>query len=147
MAFRRIIYSKGTGKQNSNLNLLLSDVEALFGGIKDDTLSMTEASGEFILEKTLPYTPMDTGDLRDTGKVETQRTDKGAQTRVSFGGVAPSGRLVDYASIVNFDLSPKHFKEKGTGPLYLNRGAAESIAEIKKIFADGLKASVRKRTK
>ena len=67
----------------------------------------TEAEIEMTESKML--VPVDTGALRDTGKVDRlEFTPEGIEVVLKFGGLAPNGTLVDYAAAVHEDAEMFH---------------------------------------
>ena len=136
MALRTTRYTTGTGKSGSSINVVLTGLDSVFEGVKADLKDTAQEAVDKILARAIPYTPMDTGDLRNTGKATVAKTSKGYQAKVSFGGPAPSGNYVDYAVIVHNDLQPKRFSVPGTGPLYLSKAVQELFNEIKQLFID-----------
>jgi hypothetical protein len=83
---------------------------------------------DIILRKALFYCPEELGDLRATAKKRVTGTGMGTRGSVSFGGVSPSGRVVDYAIFVheieeNYHAPPTTYK-------YLEKAVRESKGTI-----------------
>lgn len=90
----------------------------MFGlGIPGAVKTKVKAMAELILEdsKTIsPTVPVDTGDLESTGRIEK----KPGGYAVVYGGVAESGRLVNYANQVHDDLN-RAYKKPGSGAKFV----------------------------
>jgi hypothetical protein len=80
--------------------------------------------GDVILRKALVYCPIEHGDLRATGKAETIGRGLGAKCDVTFGGLSPTGREVNYAVIVHDDMTKSHAPP--TGARFLTRAVRET---------------------
>lgn len=100
-------------------------------------------AGELILKKALPLTPIKTGALRESGRVEVGESRAGNTTvEVTFGGGS-----VDYAVFVHEDMPrgvEKTYTAAGTGPKYLQRGAAEALNEVERLIKQRLSTVARK---
>jgi hypothetical protein len=96
--------------------LTVARLKGIFEEVNNDALHIAKACGDLILERALPLTPMESGKLRESGRVEMTGTGKNIQVRVAFG----NDDDVNYAAVVHEDLnSDKHFTVEGTGPKYL----------------------------
>jgi hypothetical protein len=117
--------------QKKPLNVM--QLKAKFDGVAEDAIEIGKRAGQLILDRALPLTPMETGALRESGRVEIVGDDhsKNIQVKVIFG--YDDG--VDYAAIVHEDLEPKKFTEAGTGPKYLETAVDQSAAEVVDMFA------------
>lgn len=72
-----------------------------------------------VLNDAKKITPVEFGDLVDSGRVEQpELTSKGISVRITFGG--PSA---PYALIVHEDMRPKNWSKPGTGPKFLETPA------------------------
>lgn len=96
-----------------------------------------EGAANHLLRATLPYVPIDLGDLIETGRViEDERRSgnpyEGIEFRVEFGGTAPSGREVDYAVEVHENLAFFHMPP--TQAKFLARAIAENRATMAAII-------------
>lgn len=106
-----------------------------FNTDKESILHTMEKVGQIVLDNTIPITPMDTGDLRESAQMETFEKANSVGVTIGFGGGE-----VDYAQIVHNDLSPHNFTTPNTGPMYLYKGVQMSLKEIEEVIAADLKA-------
>ena len=87
--------------------------------------------GDIILRRARPLVPVEFGDLVTTGRVETTGVGFNSSTVISFGGVSPTGRIVDYAVIVHEDLTATHAEPTGakylSKAINLSRGTCTSL--------------------
>lgn len=141
---RKTLFASGRSNRRTPAGaiqgLVVSNLEQALGRVKQVNQDAAHEVGDIILKNTLPKVPMDSGDLRETGRVEVGESSKGnATVRVLFGN-----EKVDYAMYVHED-KPSNVEKKyttaGTGPHYLQHGAAESMPEIEAMLRMRLKAA------
>jgi hypothetical protein len=121
--------------------LTVARLKGIFEEVNNDALHIAKACGDLILERALPLTPMESGKLRESGRVEMTGTGKNIQVRVAFGNDD-----VNYAAVVHEDLnSDKHFTEPGTGPKFLEQAVNESKDEIETLIGNLYEQSLVKR--
>lgn len=70
-------------------------------------IGLTKCGG-IILTAALKLVPRASGDLAATGKLDVTGKGMGTRVTVGFGGVAPSGKYVDYAAAVHEILGAVH---------------------------------------
>jgi hypothetical protein len=109
-------------------------------GVAADMDQVAEDVGNIVLANTLPVTPMKTGALRASGRVEVQHTSNGPRALVKFGDSS-----VNYALQVHENLEAEHWTTPNTGPKYLTRGTYASLDQIKAYFKAMVKKSVKRR--
>ena len=96
---------------------IAANMKAMTRGIARATARATYEIGHEILNEAIPLTPMDTGDLRDSGYVSWKSGGGEAiEVEVGFGGAA-----TPYALAVHEMPTTNNFQEPGTGPKYLER--------------------------
>lgn len=134
MAQRHTLFARGNAKGRNKATgamqgLVVSRLEDIFNATKNAQSDIAKEAGEIILKNTLPKVPMFTGALRDSGRVEAGMSVTGNVTvQVTFGNSE-----VDYAVFVHEDMPrdvEKRYTTPGTGPKYLQLGAAESVDEV-----------------
>jgi hypothetical protein len=86
-----------------------------------------------LLKEAIPLTPMDTGNLRNTGFVGFATNRDGIEVKVGFGGTAAS-----YALRVHELPKESNFSEPGTGPKYLERPFDQRKRGLARRVADEL---------
>ena len=101
------------------------------GELKITLAQALEKASGVVLRKALYYVPVDLKDLHATGKVVTEGKGLGAESRVEFGGTAPSGRDVYYAYIVH--EVPEYYHAPPTCYKYLERAGRETRGTIASI--------------
>ena len=107
-------------------------MKAMTRGMARATARATYEIGHEILNKAIPLTPMDTGDLRDSGYVSWKPGGRGAiEVEVGFGGAAAR-----YALAVHEMSESNNFQEPGTGPKYLERPFDEIKPSLAREVAD-----------
>lgn len=135
---RQTLFARGSAKGRRTdagaiQGLVVSNLQETMQRVARVNAEAAEEVGELILKNTLPKTPMDTGALRESGRVMLAKSRRGNPTvEVTFG----SGS-VDYAVFVHEDMPrgiDKRYTTSGTGPKYLQQGAAESIDEIRSLL-------------
>lgn len=89
---------------------------------------LTECS-EKILNKALGYVPVDTGALKESGRVETKGTGKGAESKVIFGGTEKTY----YALYVHENLQAFHLPP--TCAKFLEKAARQMAGTCQSIVA------------
>lgn len=110
-----------------NFRRFVDDVNAVAEGI------VSEAA-EIVLARAVENAPEDTGALRESGRVETEHTESGANAWVAFGGDysvtptknAPKG-VVTYAAFVHEDMERSY---RTGGPKYLERAISETRSQV-----------------
>lgn len=124
-------------KKTLNVARLKQSFEAL----SEDALEAAKEAGDLILQTALPLTPMDTGALRDSGRVTVEGTAKNITVKVTFGDDAE----VPYAAIVHEDMErPQNYTTPGTGAKYLEIAVDQCSHEIEELFAQRVMESFRK---
>jgi hypothetical protein len=124
--------------------LTVARLKGIFEEVNNDALHIAKACGDLILERALPLTPMESGKLRESGRVEMTGTGKNIQVRVAFG----NDDDVNYAAVVHEDLnSDKHFTVEGTGPKYLEQAVNESKDEIESLIGNLYEQSIASRAR
>lgn len=115
-----------------------ANLEGLSRGVVDATNAAVYQVGHELLNKAIPLTPMDTGDLRDSGFVGWSK--KGGQgeveVTVGFGGAA-----APYALFVH-EMTGATFQEAGTGAKYLERPYNEMRGKIARLVAEKVARSL-----
>ena len=126
-----------------SLQFVRTDYERFADVVKRDMRRIMQLASEIILERTLPWVPLEFGGLRQSGRAFAGRTDRGWAAFVTFGGDtapvdptpnAPQG-VVEYAVFVH----EGHGKVAATKFLEIGGREAESevdaliIRELKKL--------------
>ncbi len=120
--------------------LLVAELKTVFDGLKEDANNAALRAADIILEKALPLTPMKTGALRESGRIEEREN---GEVAVVFG----NDDTINYAAIVHEDMSPKTFTESGTGPKFLEIAVDQSMNEIDEMFANTVEMRLHGREK
>ncbi len=107
----------------SNLN---NAIKAIGRGAKKGV----EASCLDLINKTIPVTPLQSGDLRGSLNARFEDLPDGYKGTV--------GSALDYSLTVHEDLS-RNFKEPGTGAKYLERSAIENENLYRRFIADAIR--------
>lgn len=132
---KRSFVARGKWKDNRSINGIITDYKRFVGVVEADAMRIMETAAKMTLDATLPYVPLATGALRESGRAEAVKTSKGVAAQVSFGGPnaqvtptkhAPYG-VVDYAAVVNYDLTKQYAVG---GPMFLEKGALESKSAV-----------------
>ena len=101
-----------------NLSVTLTRLDLLATELPKRARASVKILAEQILEDSdtvSPMVPVDTSDLRSTGRVEQVR----GGYAVLYGGRASSGRFVHYANQVHDDLRPRKYRRAGSGPKFV----------------------------
>lgn len=132
---RRSTFARGKWADSRSINAIITDYRAFVGVVEAETFRIMQGAADITLEYILPYVPIETGALYESGKAEAVKTAKGVAANVSFGGPdnpvtptknAPQG-IVDYAAVVNYDSSKEHTSGED---MFLEKGMMESKAEV-----------------
>ena len=133
MAVRKTVFAVGSGKGQINMasqmKVALTGLTDILQGLKGGSIEILKEAGQMVLDETIPLTPKDTGDLRESAAIKAERTSNGAKVTVSFGN-----ETVDYAVLVHEDMEDKHWQEPGTGPKYLEKGTNVALPKIVAMF-------------
>lgn len=115
--------------------------------VLDRTQKVLMTAGNQVLKASIPLTPLDTGALRRSGKVNVEPRAQIPVCQVTFGGTtayptknAPAG-VVDYAITVHEDLGTPHAVG---GPKYLTYGGRAALPKVKKTIQDGYRRITNK---
>ena len=143
---RQTLFAGGTARRRKTAGaiqgLVVSNLKEAMERVKNVNEQTAQEVGDIILRRTLPKVPMETGKLRNTGRVEVGSSRRGNTTvQVKFGDSD-----VDYAVFVHENM-PRNVPEKqyttpGTGHHYLQNGAAESVNEIDALLKRKLRAVI-----
>jgi hypothetical protein len=83
-----------------------------FGAVKNNSgKSIAEglaAAAKTLFNRSQILVPVEKGDLKATGKIESGGRGFGAWAQVVYGGISPTGREVTYALVVHEDLEKYH---------------------------------------
>lgn len=117
--------------------LIVTGLSSAIGGLRkraEDDIRKTHeiiiGAAQILLQYTLPFVPVKEGDLRATGRVEGVSRGFSSEAEVVFGGVAPSGRVVDYAWVVHERDDLGHAPP--TGSKFLIRGMRQAMPFMKR---------------
>jgi hypothetical protein len=117
--------------------LVITGLSETLGGLrqraKDDTRKTYEIlfeAAHIIRRYIEPFVPVEFGDLKATLHVEGQIRGFSSEAEVVIGGVAPSGRVVDYAFVVNERTDLGHTPP--TGAKYMERGIRAAMPFVKR---------------
>ena len=119
-----------------SLEFIRTDYSRFVDITKRDMRRIMQLASEIILERTLPWVPLEFGGLRQSGRAFAGRTDRGWAAFVSFGGdeapVDPTpnapGGIVDYAVFVHERFVP-----------FLDIGGREAESEVDALMVRELK--------
>jgi hypothetical protein len=117
--------------------LVITGVETHVGGLrqraKDDfrkTYEIIFEAAHIIRRRIEPLIPVEFGDLKATLHVEGAVRGFSSEADVVAGGVAPSGRVVDYAFVVNERTDLGH--DPPTGAKFMERGVRAAMPFVKR---------------
>lgn len=132
---RRSFVAKGKWSGNRSINAIVTDYKNFVGVVNSEVERIMQGAADMTLEATLPYVPVETGALKESGVARTIKTSKGVMAVVSFGGDntpvkptknAPAG-FVDYAVVVNYDTAKAHPNGEA---MFLEKGSLESKSKV-----------------
>jgi hypothetical protein len=143
MAIKKTIFAGGqTGVDNSrSINAAISAYKEFAEVARSDAVRILRGVGRIILDSTIPFVPLQTGALRESGRFNVERTRQGARLVISFGGGdypvtptenAPTG-FVDYAVLVHEDLTRNY---KVGGPKFLDLGIGAARTQFDQYVVD-----------
>ena len=119
---------KALGQVAKNLEQAIAEIE----GLTEDALDEIALS---IHNKSQVYAPLDTGELRESGYVESERTDGKYTVEVGY---------TDPKAPYTHEIGPyKNPTTPGTGYKYLQRAATEIESDIPQIIADALRNALK----
>lgn len=102
------------------IDKLISNLKVKEAEVRIATAKALMKSGEYVLGKSMPLVPLDEGDLRASGHVESEKAMQGSVT-VSYN--------TDYALKQHEDLELKH-TEPGTQAKYLEQPGLQAKNKI-----------------
>ena len=145
------------GGGNASAGATVTSYAALTNSLQKDVNSIMKAAGKVILEAARNNVAVDTGALRESGRVVLERTNKGTRAAVLFGGedfpVTPTRNtrggvngdgVVDYAFFVHEGISPSGVGA-GTSAKYLERAVMETQSQVKDLIVNRLKKTVKRK--
>ena len=143
--------NRRTSKQVSHI---VSDYKAFVEATKKDTKKIMKKAADLILKKTIPYVPVDTGALRQSGTASIKENTKGVEAQVAFGGYknpvtptrnAPTG-VVHYATVVHEDVEGWAVGKYKSGQYkFLEVGAIEAKPAVDRLIKRELAAAAKAR--
>lgn len=112
------ISSPNLKRQLNNLNAFQLAIGKEIGeGTKENARKILDLS-----DKVKPKVPVKNGDLRATGRIaKVTVTGVRSAWAVLYGGLSPSGKVVDYAELVHDDVRfRKNWTRPGSGPKFVS---------------------------
>jgi hypothetical protein len=112
--------------------------------VEDVSAPIARDQAEAVLQRSQELVPVDTGDLKRSGRVLTGPPRKGRTIyQVAYGGIIGSARrkTIDYALYVHEDLTARH--PRGGQAKYLERAALEKVKSIHDRFGRELGSTIK----
>lgn len=132
-------YIKRSGDAKKALDQVAKNLEkaiAEIGLITEDTLDEVALS---ILNKSLTYAPLDTGELRESAYTDFEKTNSNYTVEIGYGkdGKAPYAVYTHEIGPYNNPTTP------GTNYKFLQRAATEVESDIPAIVADAIRNQLK----
>ena len=145
---RRTHFVRGTNDNGKAVAAMLTDIKKYFDGVTREMMDAAEQAGHVVLDHATELAPLDTGALRESGKVFIdKRKTKNPKVEIAFGGETPvtdkhsPDGFVDYAVEVHENIEGQF---KVGGPKFLEHGAAEALPQVVEILEKAARRAARK---
>jgi len=126
-------YAQRTQKSMAAVNKNFAALIQTMTGIAPDVLKQ-------VLQPTLDlaqvYTPVDTGELVNSGRLRVTRTHQNPRVEIAFGGGA-----VNYAALVH--EKTEYWHEPPTRSKYLQTAMQETLDDMREVFANHYRTLLR----